>query len=225
MTTGVANARSSRARRVRSRAGEQLPPGRHGLSREQVARSQRGRILRAIAEAVSEHGYVMTPVAEVLRRAGVSRETFYEHFSNKQECFLAAYDASASTLLGAMTGAVRSGSEADSVAEKLERMLARYLEVMASEPAMARTFLVEVYAAGPAALAHRVEVQTRFTDVFAKIVGARGGHERFACEALVAATSALVTQRVCAGRCAELEELHGPLVRFAREALRPFSLA
>jgi len=194
------------------------------LSREQVGRSQRGRILRAIAEAVSEYGYAMTPVAEVLFRAGVSRETFYEHFSNKQECFLAAYDASARTLLGAAMDAARSGSEADTVAEKLERLLARYLEVLAHEPAMAHTFLVEVYAAGPAALARRVEVQTRFTDMFATIVGARDGHERFACEALVAATSALVTQRVCAGRCAELEELHAPLVRFAREALRAFGL-
>ena len=222
MTTAVAGARPSRAHRARSRAGEQLPPGRHGLSREQVARSQRGRILRSIAEAVAEHGYVMTPVAEVLRRAGVSRETFYEHFSNKQECFLAAYDASASTLLAAMKDAVRSRSEADSIAEKLERLLARYLEVLANEPAMARTFLVEVYAAGPAALARRVQVQTRFVDTFAEIVGARDGHERFACEALVAATSALVTQRVCAGQCSDLEELHAPLVRFAREALRGF---
>jgi hypothetical protein len=89
---------------------------------------------------------------------------------------------------------------------------------------MARTFLVEVYAAGPAALARRVEVQTRFADVLAKIVGARDGQERFACEALVAATSALVTQRVCAGRSTELEQLHAPLVRFARESLRAFGL-
>src|SRR5213082_896317 len=106
---------------------KQLPRGRHGLSRADVARSQRERMLRAMAEAVSELGYATTPVAEVLRRAGVSRETFYEHFRNKQECFLAAYDASARMLRGAVTDAFRSGSAADSVAEKLERLLARYL--------------------------------------------------------------------------------------------------
>ena len=201
------------------RAAEQLPPGRHGLSRKQVARSQRERILRAIAEAVSEHGYVMTPVAEVLRRAGVSRETFYEQFANKQECFLAAYDASANTLLEAAQEAVLSAPPTDDIAKKLERLLARYLEVLAKEPALAHTFLVEVYAAGPAALARRVEVQTRFVDMLAKMLGASDEHERFACEALVAAISALVTQRVCAGRSTELEKLHAPLVRFARASL------
>lgn len=206
------------------RDGEQLPPGRHGLSRAEVARSQRERILRAIAEAVAELGYVMTPVAEVLRRAGVSRETFYEHFENKQQCFLAAYDASANTLLDALRDEARSTSSDDGVADKLERLLARYLEVMAREPAMAHTFLVEVYAAGPAALARRVEVQTRFSDLVARIVGAGDAHERFACEAMVAATSALVTQRVCAGRSSELEQLHAPLVRFARGALRAAGL-
>jgi AcrR family transcriptional regulator len=205
------------------RAGEQLPPGRHGLSREQVARSQRERILRSIAEAVSEFGYVMTPVAEVIRRAGVSRETFYEHFDNKQQCFLAAYDASADTLLEAAKEAARS-APFDDVAERLERLLARYLAVLAKEPAMARTFLVEVYAAGPAALARRVEVQARFTEMLAAMVGARDDHQRFACEALVAATSALVTQRLCAGRSTELGSLHAPLVRFARQSLRAAEL-
>jgi hypothetical protein len=60
--------------------------------------------------------------------------------------------------------------------------------------------------------------------MLAKIAGARDGHERFACEAVVAATSALVTQRVCAGRTPELEKLHAPLVRFARESLRASGL-
>src|SRR5205085_4633458 len=153
------------------RAAEQLPPGRHGLSRETVARSQRDRILRAIAEAVSEQGYVMTSVADVLRRAGVSRETFYEHFANKQECFLAAYDASAGILLEAVQDD-RSAPAIETIADRLERLLARYLQVLAKEPAFAHTFLVDVYAAGPAALARRVEVQGRFVSMLAKIAGA-----------------------------------------------------
>ena len=201
------------------RAAAQLPPGRHGLSREEVARSQRERILRAIAEAVSEKGYVMTSVADVLGRAGVSRETFYEHFANKQECFLAAYDACADVLLESVQDAVRSAPATDGIAERLERLLARYLEVLAKEPAIAHTFLVDVYAAGATALARRAEVQSRFVAMLAKMVGAVDPHDRFACEALVAAISALVTQRVCAGRSHELEKLHAPLVRFARGSL------
>src|SRR4051794_31061826 len=63
------------------------------LRRDEVAASQRGRMLRAMAEAASERGYVNTVVSDVVERAGVSRKTFYEHFTDKEECFLASYDA------------------------------------------------------------------------------------------------------------------------------------
>jgi len=203
---------------------DQLPRGRHGLSREEVQRSQRGRMLRAMAEAVSEHGYVKTPVAEVLRRAGVSRETFYEHFANKEECFLAAYDAAATVLLAEVGAAAAGGGGERSPWRRLDAGLARYLAVLAREPALARTFFVEVYAAGPAALARRVEVQQRFVEAAAALAGARGARQRFACEALVAATSALVTQRVCAGATDTLEELHRPLSHHVRSVLEASGL-
>jgi AcrR family transcriptional regulator len=198
---------------------EKLPRGRHGLSRADVTRSQRQRMLRAMAEAVSELGYANTPVAEVLLRAGVSRETFYEQFANKEECFVAAYDASATVLLEAIGTAVASEPRARGTHDPLDRALAHYLSALADEPAFARTFLVEVYAAGPAALARRVEVQRRFVDALAAQLKAKNQQQRFACEAVVAAASALVTQYVCAGRAAELAKLHGPLLRFARGSL------
>src|SRR2546422_8181420 len=98
---------------------EKVPRGRHGLSREDVERSQRERMLRAMAEAVSELGYANTPVAEVLRRAGVSRETFYEQFANKEDCFLAAYDAGETTLLQAIGRALVSEPPAKNSHDRL----------------------------------------------------------------------------------------------------------
>jgi AcrR family transcriptional regulator len=197
---------------------DRLPRGRHRLSRAQVADSQRSRLLRAMAEAVAERGYANTPVASVLRRARVSRESFYEHFANKEECFLAAYDASAGTVLGGI-GEALTEHDRDDAGARLDAALRRYLEMLRAEPALARTFFVEVYAAGDAALARRVEVQQRFTDAVAAIVGACDDEQRFACEALVATTSALVTQRVCAGRLDELGALHEPLMRHVRSVL------
>ncbi|MGI8557600.1 MAG: TetR/AcrR family transcriptional regulator [Solirubrobacteraceae bacterium] len=174
-----------------------------------------------MAEAVSERGYANTPVADVLSRAGVSRETFYEQVDNKQECFLAASDEGVAMLVAAVGEALGStGPERGARGELIDLALSQYLSVLAAEPAVARTFLVEVYAAGPAALARRVVVQARFVDAVAELVGAHGNEQRFACEALVAAASALVTQRICAGRTAELLELHEPLLRFARTSLR-----
>lgn len=198
-----------------------LPRGRHGLSREEVIRSQRERLLLAMAEAVAEHGYAKTSVAQVLKRAGVSRESFYEQFANKEDCFLAAYDEAATILLGVMASGLAeepASGEADLVAT-FSRVLEAYLAALASEPAVARTFFVEVYAAGEAALARRVEVQTRFVDALAGLVGARDEEERFACEALVASVSALVTQRVCAGRLDEIEALYAPIVGLVRTVL------
>src|SRR5438874_801201 len=74
-------------------AGEALtlPRGRHNLSREQVETTQRERILTGMVQALAENGYARTTVADVIARSHTSRETFYEHFENKQACFLAAY--------------------------------------------------------------------------------------------------------------------------------------
>src|SRR5215475_3199222 len=71
---------------------ERLPRGRHGLSREEVATQQRTRILAATVDVVAELGYPETRVVDVIKRAGVSRKTFYEFFDDREDCFLAAYD-------------------------------------------------------------------------------------------------------------------------------------
>jgi AcrR family transcriptional regulator len=191
---------------------QQLPRGRHRLSREQVLESQRGRMLAAMAEAVAEKGYVGTAVA------GVSRETFYEQFSGKEDCFLAAYDAGVEALhevIGAALVGSRAGPE-----KRLDRVLKAYFDALAAEPAFARTFLIEVYAVGPRALERRVELQQRFVETIAEIFGVEdavhGSSERFACEALVAAISSLVTSRAGAGRLDTLDELRPPLVGLAR---------
>ena len=148
---------------------EQLPRGRHRLDRKEVVSSQRRRLLVAMSEAVAERGYAKTSVAEVLKRARVSRETFYEHFQNKEHCFNAAYDGAASRLAAEIGAGLTASSEGRDVAKRLNDLLRRYLTTLEGEPALARTFLVEVYAAGPAALERRVEVQSRFVDLVSSV--------------------------------------------------------
>jgi len=204
-------------------ATERLPPGRHGLSRDQVASSQRARMLRAMAEAVSENGFASTPVAEVLRRARVSRETFYENFANREDCFLAAYEASVALVMAAIEDAARTAA-GGAANETLGRVIERYLATLAQEPAAARTFMVEVYGAGEAALARRNEVQTRFVDQVAALLGAETAAQRFACEMVVAAVIGLVTQWICAGRADELTDLHQPLMENVESMLSLYGL-
>jgi AcrR family transcriptional regulator len=198
-------------------APRELPRGRHGLTREQVAASQRRRLLEAMAEAmVQRGGYAATPVAEILRRAGVSRQTFYEQFAAKEDCFMAAFDAAAELLLGHMAAAQ---SPAAPRAERFAAVLGAYLDALAEHPAFARLFLVEVHAAGPAALRRRQVVQQRFAEEMAALLGAATQPDRFACEALVAAISAMVTARLGTGDVDGLRSLHAPLVGLVQRAL------
>lgn len=190
----------------------QLPRGRHGLPREQVLASQRGRILAAIAAAVAEKGFARVTVADVISRAGVSRETFYEQFSDKEEAFLAALDAGAEMLLETLVGAV--STPVKDPLERLDRMLGAYLELLASEPSFAKAYLIDAYGAGAAATARRIDLQQRFVETIAAIleIPADATADRFACEALVAAVSALVTNRIGTGRANELPALREPLI-------------
>jgi AcrR family transcriptional regulator len=137
-----------------------LPRGRHAAPREVVAESQRSRMLAAMAGAVAEKGYARTAVADVIERAGVSRKTFYEQFANKEECFLAAYDEGVTILLDAIDAAVRDAAP-DWLAAA-EAGAHCYLDNLAANPDFARTFLVEVLAAGPSALQRRAAVHERF---------------------------------------------------------------
>ena len=74
------NSIATKAARVHNM--DQLPRGRHSLSREQVFSSQRGRMMRAVAVVVAEKGYGATVVENIVSVAGVSRKTFYEHFTD-----------------------------------------------------------------------------------------------------------------------------------------------
>jgi AcrR family transcriptional regulator len=169
-------------------------------------------MFHALAAAMTERGYVATPVAEIIKRAGVSRETFYQHFGSKQECFIAAYAWATDALrTGFSAGIAGSGS----ALERFSDLLGRYLAALAEDPGRARLFLVEVYAAGPEAMRRRVEVQQEAAAVLAAVFDAGTAEQRFACEALLAAIIQMVTARISLDEPESLAGLHHPLVALA----------
>jgi AcrR family transcriptional regulator len=150
------------ATRRQADSNERLPRGRHGLPREAVTESQRRRILQGMIEVVSERGYPETRVVDVIGVAGVSRKTFYELFTSKEDCFLAAYDV----LLGNLLGDTARGFETKQGAPWAERVgggLGALLKHLAEHPDEARFAIVEVLAAGPKALARRDAALRQFT--------------------------------------------------------------
>jgi AcrR family transcriptional regulator len=191
-----------------------LPRGSHGLTREQVVQSQRTRIFGAMARVMAEKGYGATSVADVLRQAQVSRETFYEQFTSKQACFLAAFEAAVEFVFERASAAI--GAD-DSGVDRFDRALRSYLDTLAEHPAVARLFLVEVYAAGPEAVERRVALQDRFADAVNHMLGSRTAADRFAVEALVAATAAMVTARLAADDLDGIRALHAPLLELVRD--------
>lgn len=198
-----------------------LPRGRHGLSREEVARSQRERIVRGMAQAMTTEGYVGTSVTSILKLAGVSRQTFYEQFASKEECFAATYAWAAEALLGEMAQAA-GGDAAPEDDDAVDRVLRAYLRALASAPAFARVLLIETYAAGPRALEGRVALQRRFASTIGALLGATTDDDRFACEALIGAVASLVTARLATGDVDGLLALHDPLARLVRREAAHF---
>lgn len=138
-------------------AGEVMPAAQRRLLPRV---SQRERLLDAMAQTVSEHGYATTSVADVLKVARISRRTFYEQFIDKEDCFLAAYDA-VTALCEARVGEAYRAEPAwvDGLARAYEALLG----VLAAEPSFGRLAVVEVLAAGPRALNRRDETLRRFT--------------------------------------------------------------
>jgi AhpD family alkylhydroperoxidase len=203
-----------------------LPRGRHGLSRDEVAHSQRDRLLRAVIDEVAEKTYAGTTAAGVFTRAGVSSRSFYEQFRDKQDCYLAAYDARVDRFLTATLEQIAATPPARSRPEHFERLLDSYLAGLASDPAFARAALVEIYAVGTVALQRRHAVQERLIDLARQVLWPpttdpdEARRQHFDAEALVASITYLVTARVGDGRYAEIPDLTGPVVTLARRIAR-----
>ncbi|MBS1889562.1 MAG: TetR/AcrR family transcriptional regulator [Actinobacteria bacterium] len=124
------------------------PPGRQRLSREFIARHQRARIISALAEETMDRGYRAVTVADIVRRAGIARNTFYDNFASKEDCFLATQDYAVEE---ALKRVVEAAAEAESWEARLVTGLGAFLAYVAGEPALARTCIVEALSAGPAA--------------------------------------------------------------------------
>jgi AcrR family transcriptional regulator len=193
-----------------------LPPGRHGLPREFVTHNQRERLIAGIAEAIAENGYSGTTIAHITRAAAVSRRTFYEHFSSKDECFVAAYD----TVMKELRERVSAGFEqAEEWPHAIKAGIRAMLEFLAAEPNLARLCMVEALVAGPAVVERYDAAIQSFVPYFQE--GREGRPPEVLSrlsptteEALVGGMVSLISRRIIAGKTEELEDLLPDLVEF-----------
>ncbi len=194
------------------RQPQQLPSGRHGLLRSFVAANQRERILAAVAQSAAELGYAKMSVEAIIARAGVSRRTFYEHFRNKEDVFLSAYDA----VVHRQARHIRRAYLQETTArERLRAGILAYLQLTAGDPDCARMCIVEVLAAGPRALARRNQAMRMFAEIIEDnihelIPGCR--RAALAAETIVGGIHEVVFSRILTGRIDELPGLADDLL-------------
>src|SRR5918992_5249259 len=132
------------------------------LRTDDIARDQRARMLRAMGDVVAEKGYAAATVADVVRAAGVSRTTFYEQFRSKEDCFVDAYHHGVDVLIDAVRAAVHATD--GGWRAQLRAGMRAYLGALAADRRFARTYLLEIHAAGEAALDARADALRRFAD-------------------------------------------------------------
>jgi len=162
-----------------------------------VVSNQRERIIDALAAVCARKGYRATTVGDVIAEAGVSRRTFYDLFTSKQQCFLVAYDVLMERVLVAVEGAYRTCEGAWS--QRMTSALRALLELFAADPNCARLVIVEVLAAGQPAL------ECRHAAVNSELPLAAAERELVA-RAVIGGVAEALYSRIAAGQSERLAE-------------------
>jgi AcrR family transcriptional regulator len=196
-----------------------LPPGRPGLSKEEVAANHRQRILHAAAQLAEQKGYNATTIADITRLAGVDGRAFYAAFAEKQEAFMAVHEIGVQHVMSAAAGAFFTGASWPERIWEAGRALTGFLE---SNPMIAHVGFVEAYAVGPAAV-QRVEDShitfTIFLQEGYQQKPRRTPPSRMALEAIITAIFEIVYREA---RARKDPQLSGMLGHMAFMALAPF---
>lgn len=190
-------------------------PGRQPLAREFVVRYQRQRIIAALAAEIAERDYGAVTVADVVKRAGVSRNTFYENFAGKESCFLEAQNFAISS---ALERVVEAAGQSEKWPEQVAAGLAAFLSFVGEEPALVRTCMVDAVAAGAVAAECYEKALQPFISLFklGRTVSPFGEElPETMEEALVGGIFWIVYQRLTGWAVEDVEQLLPELVEFA----------
>jgi AcrR family transcriptional regulator len=139
-----------------------LPKGRHGLSREEVEASQRTRLLQATIELGTERGFASLTLTDIVGRAGVARSTFYDYFTDKQDCFLEAFDYAADMVLERVLAIGRP--PAGDFASPVHAYIAGLLDLAVEEPVIVQLVAADAETLDPAAAERQRAIRGRLAD-------------------------------------------------------------
>ncbi len=198
-----------------TRADGRFPAGIRTLPGELVKAVQRERLLAAMIEVVTEIGYNALTVQNVLTRAGISRPTFYEQFSDKEDCFLAAFGAAAGRLRNRLRAAVAEAEPG--WREQLRRGIVELLRFVDDEPAEARMVIVEARASSPTGLQRRDDLLDQFASCVDSLVrnDLDQAPSAIAAAGVVGGIESVLYARIQKGETEQLDSLIPSLMYFA----------
>lgn len=183
--------------------------------RSRAMLSQRTRIVRGAARVVVEHGYERLSIPAISGAAGVSNQTFYEHFASKQDAFLAAFEILAAEALETTTTAYRTAGDR---VEAIGIAIRALLQYIAANQLFAQLAFFELPTAGPTALDRADAVLASF-GAFLRPETAPGEIDGTTCplllEAIPAGIWGAIQHEIHEGRLASLPELAPELTRIA----------
>lgn len=184
------------------------------------AAEHRHRLLAGLANAVASRGYAETTIADVVREAGVSRRTFYEHFAGKPEAFISLYEA-------ASHGGLRVLQEAIDVRRdwqaQIEQAMDAYFQALLQNPVLLRTLFIEILGLGAAGLQARRRVNVEIADFMLEVVNRRRSPpllDRDMAMAVVGGVHELALQLIEQDRVDELPALAARTCRLLRAVVQ-----
>lgn len=176
-----------------------------------------------MVELVAEQGYNAVTIAALTRRASVSKRDFYRHFAGKEECFLATYDE---IVRSSVRGILAASSGSDDWSERVRTGFQAFAAQIANSPEAARLALVEVFAAGPAAVERMLHTNQLFEALVAKNFALADGGAQLpplVVKGIVAGGSRVARVRLLSGNARQLrldgEELMTWALSFCDEAV------
>ncbi len=208
-------------RRLRRRG---LPRGDNNPSHSFVVHNQRERILDAVARLTAAHGYAAVKVEDIVVEAAISLKAFYEHFANKDDAFVVAYEVGHAKCLAYVEAAYDAESEWTA---SVHSGLWALMDFLASEPAFARIALVDVLTATPLTAERSSLGVSAFArllvagldDLSATALGGQPRPSEASVDAIAGGVFEVCLNYAVADRVAELHELTPVLTYFT---LAPF---
>jgi AcrR family transcriptional regulator len=181
-----------------------------GSLRRQVSRLQRARLMNALVEVCCEEGPDAATVVRIAARAGFSRRTFYDLFSDRHACFLAALEDAVGR---AREAAKPAYTARQGWSDKLRSGLWGLFEFLEARPQLAEFCFAPVDVGGPLALRYRAMVLSELVDLVedGRAVARRPPPPLMA-EALVRGAVGIVHRRI-------VEEADEPLTGLVNELM------